>query len=77
MNTQHTPEPVYCKHGLCHHHCSDCREEYVFALRQQRDELLSAVTRYGKHDSDCPIKHGMKRCNCGFDAVIAKARGQQ
>ena len=40
MSTQNTPEPVYCRHGLCHHHCSDCREEYVFALRQQRDEAV-------------------------------------
>ena len=40
-------------------------------LKQQRDNLLAALVRYGEHEPGC-IKGDA--CNCGLRAAIAKAK---
>ena len=40
-------------------------------LKQQRDDLLAALVRYGEHEPGC-IKGDA--CNCGLRAVKAKAK---
>ncbi len=45
------------------------KDELVAELKQQRDDLLEALKKYGEHQAGCMLGDA---CNCGFEAAIAK-----
>jgi len=45
--------------------------EWIDDLKQQRDDLLDALEKYGDHEPCC-VKGDA--CNCGFEAAIKKAQ---
>lgn len=51
------------------------RESEAAAIAQ-RDELLAALKKYGKHSNDCLGGISSRTCTCGLDAAIAKADGR-
>ena len=67
--------------------CPDCGNEdfvNVAAVIQQRDGLLAALEKYGKHEGDCDSRQRYRktmgsgvisgRCNCGLESAIAKCK---
>lgn len=54
-------------------------EDQVIALTAERDALRAALSRYGRHDSSCPLHDwpnlpGDPRCTCGFSAAFPTGR---
>lgn len=48
--------------------------ETFAGLRQQRDRLVAALARYGKHEEDCPAPESP--CTCGLDAAVEDVGGR-
>ena len=56
---------------------NDYWEERSKMAEQQLEELLAAFAEFAKHKQLCAVRYdGNMDCDCGRDAVIAKARGQ-
>ena len=47
----------------------------VYAIIRQRDELINLLSRYGRHDRDCPASGECNcdsRCTCGLKNAIER-----
>lgn len=49
----------------------------VQRLTAERDALCAALSRHGRHDTTCPLRHepnlpGDSRCTCGFSAALER-----
>ena len=69
--------------GLCPEHggTAEANAARLVLCWNTHDGLVAALSRYGRHDRNCPLNNeanrpGDGRCACGFSAALARAEGE-